>query len=88
MDPLLSQKQAARIVGLSVRTLERHRLAGTGPRYARLGRLIRYQESDLAEWVRNSLRASTSQHGAPAAGRANTSDANPQVPVFPYGVTR
>jgi predicted DNA-binding transcriptional regulator AlpA len=88
MDPLLSQKQAARIVGLSVRTLERHRLAGTGPRYARLGRLIRYQESDLAEWVRNSLRTSTSQPGAPAAGRANTSDANLRGASPPYGVTR
>jgi predicted DNA-binding transcriptional regulator AlpA len=60
MDALLSQKQAARIVGISVRTLERHRLAGTGPRYARLGRLIRYRECDLAEWVHDSLRTSTS----------------------------
>jgi predicted DNA-binding transcriptional regulator AlpA len=72
MDPLLSQKQAARIVGLSVRTLERHRLAGTGPRYARLGRLIRYRECDLAEWVHASLRTSTSQPAARAAGRINT----------------
>jgi predicted DNA-binding transcriptional regulator AlpA len=71
MDPLLSQKQAARIVGLSVRTLERHRLAGTGPRYARLGRMIRYRECDLAEWVYVSLRTSTSQPGAAAPRRSN-----------------
>ena len=58
---LLTQKSAAKLLGISVRTLERHRLAGTGPRYARLGRLIRYQECDLAEWVRASLRTSTSQ---------------------------
>jgi hypothetical protein len=46
MDPLLDQKTTAKLLGLSVRTLERHRLAGTGPRYARLGRLIRYRQDD------------------------------------------
>ena len=67
MDCLLNQKQAARVLGLSARTLERHRLAGTGPRYARLGRLIRYRESDLAEWVHVSLRKSTSHPEVAAA---------------------
>jgi len=61
MDSLLTQKHAARILGLSVRTLERHRLAGTGPRYARLGRLIRYRQNDLIEWVDGNLRNSTSE---------------------------
>lgn len=61
MDSLLNQKQAARILDLSVRTLERHRLAGTGPSYARLGRLIRYRQDDLDAWVRGSLRTSTSE---------------------------
>src|SRR6516162_4403159 len=60
VDQLLNQKQAARILDISVRSLERHRVAGTGPRYARLGRLIRYRECDLAEWVHDSLRTSTS----------------------------
>lgn len=61
MAPLLDQKQAAQILGLSVRTLERHRLAGTGPRYARLGHLIRYRQSDLEDWIDSNLRASTSE---------------------------
>ncbi len=60
-DVLLDQKLAARFLRLSVRTLERHRVAGTGPRYARLGRLIRYRQSDLDEWVARSLRKSTSE---------------------------
>jgi predicted DNA-binding transcriptional regulator AlpA len=51
MDSLLNQKQAARILGLSVRTLERYRITGTGPRYVRLGRLIRYRPNDLKEWI-------------------------------------
>jgi predicted DNA-binding transcriptional regulator AlpA len=58
---LISQKQAARILGLSPRTLERHRVAGTGPRYARLGRLIRYRQCDLSDWVESSVIRSTSE---------------------------
>jgi predicted DNA-binding transcriptional regulator AlpA len=61
MDFLINQKQAARILGLSVRTLERHRIAGTGPRFARLGRLIRYRQNDLTEWVDSKLQNSTSE---------------------------
>jgi predicted DNA-binding transcriptional regulator AlpA len=61
MDKLFDQKQAAHFLGLSVRTLERHRVAGTGPRYARLGRLIRYRENDLKEWVDRNTRGSTSE---------------------------
>jgi hypothetical protein len=48
------------VLGLSVRTLERHRVAGTGPRFTRLGRLVRYREVDLADWVNAGLRLSTS----------------------------
>jgi predicted DNA-binding transcriptional regulator AlpA len=61
MDSLLNQKQAAKILGLSVRTLERHRVAGTGPRWARLGRMVRYRQCDLTEWVESNLRSSTSE---------------------------
>jgi predicted DNA-binding transcriptional regulator AlpA len=60
MDELLDQKSAARILRLSVRTLERHRLAGTGPKFCRLGRVIRYRESDLRDWLEASIRTSTS----------------------------
>ena len=71
MDCLLTQKDAARVLGLSVRTLERHRLAGTGPAYARLGHLIRYRECDLVEWVRGSICTSTSHLAVYADGRAS-----------------
>ncbi len=64
MDTLINPKHAARLLGISVRTLERHRLAGTGPRYARLGRLIRYRQNDLTEWVDQNVRNSTSENVA------------------------
>jgi predicted DNA-binding transcriptional regulator AlpA len=61
MDELLDQKSAARLLKLSVRTLERHRVMGTGPAFCRLGRLIRYRECDVREWIENSVRYSTAE---------------------------
>jgi predicted DNA-binding transcriptional regulator AlpA len=65
MDTLLDQKTAAKLLGLSVRTLEWHRVAGTGPRFARLGRLVRYRENDLIEWIDSNLRNSTAEMSRP-----------------------
>ena len=61
MDQLIDQKTAAKSLGISVRTLERFRLAGTGPRYVRLGRLVRYRQQDLVDFVDRNLRSSTSE---------------------------
>ena len=61
MEDLLSQKHAAQKLKLSMRTLERHRVAGTGPRYAKLGRVVRYDPIALEEWVSSNTRASTSR---------------------------
>jgi hypothetical protein len=64
---LFDQKTAAKLLGLSVRTLERHRVAGTGPRYVRLGRLVRYRQQDLADFVDRNVRTSTSEDAAATA---------------------
>ena len=61
VDQLFDQKTAARLLGISVRTLERFRVAGTGPRYVRLGRLVRYRQQDLVDFVDRNLRRSTSE---------------------------
>ena len=60
MERILNQKDVARLLGVSTRTLERHRVAGTGPRYTLLGKLVRYRQSDLADYVERHLRSSTS----------------------------
>ena len=36
-----------RFVGLSIRTLEKHRIYGTGPRYSKLGGRVVYALEDL-----------------------------------------
>jgi predicted DNA-binding transcriptional regulator AlpA len=66
MQPLLDSRSAARLVGVSVRTLERYRLAGTGPRFSKLGRLVRYRSSDLETWVQLNICDSTSASNPPS----------------------
>jgi hypothetical protein len=61
MSPLLTQRQSAELLRLSERTLERHRVAGTGPLFVRAGRLVRYREDDLQSWIASRVVSSTSQ---------------------------
>jgi excisionase family DNA binding protein len=60
-DVLMTQREAAKLLQLSGRTLERYRASGTGPRYIALGRAIRYRRHDLADWVERAARQSTSE---------------------------
>lgn len=50
-EPFLRTKEAAHYIGVSTRTLEKHRIHGTGPRYNKAGRRIVYAVADLREWV-------------------------------------
>jgi excisionase family DNA binding protein len=61
MLPLLTQRQAAALLRLSERTLERLRVAGTGPRFVRAGRSVRYREGDLEAWIASRVVGSTSE---------------------------
>ncbi len=56
----LRTPEAARFLGLSGRTLEKHRTYGTGPRYSKIGGRVVYQLDDLQNWVRRGEKASTS----------------------------
>ena len=48
----LSTRQAAELLGLSPRTLERYRGAGEGPPYMNLGPRVRYARPDLDAWMK------------------------------------
>jgi hypothetical protein len=63
---LLTQWDAARILRCSVRTMERMRLTGNGPRYIKTTRRVLYREADLEAWLTARLATSTSE----AEGRA------------------
>lgn len=61
---MLTTSEAAQIVRLSPRTLERLRVSGEGPRYVKAGpgkrAKVLYRECDLAAWLEQFSFASTS----------------------------
>ena len=58
--PLVGEERAAELLGgLSVRTLQRWRQDSRGPRFVRVGRLIRYRPEDIAAFAEAGLRAGT-----------------------------
>lgn len=71
----LRTPEAARFLGLSGRTLEKHRVFGTGPRYRKIGGRVVYTVEDLRAWADRGLRTSTSDPG--------TDTVHPAKPVSP-----
>ena len=61
MIELLTVSEAARWAKVSESFLNKARLDGSGPRFLRLGRAIRYTPSDLEAWA----TAAASQAAAP-----------------------
>lgn len=70
----LRTQEAARFLGLSGRTLEKHRCYGTGPVYRKIGGRVVYTIEDLVAWSERGVRRSTSDPDAevlpPARRRA------------------
>ena len=62
----LRTPEAARFLGLSGRTLEKHRTYGTGPRYSKLGGRVVYRLDDLQAWVERGAQALRPPIPAPA----------------------
>ena len=61
---LLSAREAAALLHLSERTLERFRVSGTGPKFVRLGRSIRYRLTDIEVFITTGVVGSTSERPA------------------------
>jgi excisionase family DNA binding protein len=61
---MLTSYEAADYLRLSIRTLERLRVSGLGPKFVRCGRRsVRYQQSALDEWIASRVVRSTSELG-------------------------
>jgi len=58
---LLTQSEAAQLLRLSERTLERLRLTGGGPKFIKAGRRVLYSAEHLEAWVASRVRTSTSE---------------------------
>lgn len=48
---LLHERDAARILGLSIHWLRRKRWEGGGPPYIKLDRAVRYELNPLLQWI-------------------------------------
>ena len=61
----LTQNEAARLLRISPRTLERMRLDGTGCQFRKFGRRVVYAVADLEAWAEAQSFNSTSEFGVP-----------------------
>lgn len=57
---LLTPKEAARFLNLSVSWLAKRRLDGNGPAYIKMGGAVRYSQAALQQWTKGRQRLSTS----------------------------
>lgn len=58
-EALVDQREAARYLGVSERTIEAWRVAGCGPAYVALGRRRLYRRTDLDAFVASRVRQTT-----------------------------
>jgi hypothetical protein len=61
LSPLLTAKEAGRLLKVSLSWLAKSRMRGDGPPYIRVGRSIRYALPDLIQWKNSRRRLSTSE---------------------------
>ena len=62
-DRLLTETQAADFLSVTIRALQAWRQRGGGPRFAKIGRLVRYRMADLTAWLDANTRSHTSDPG-------------------------
>lgn len=60
MTDFLLQNEAAQLLRISERTLERWRVEGSGPQFRRFGRRVVYARGDLHDWANTRAFQSTS----------------------------
>jgi len=61
LDPLLHSVQVAKLLGVSLSWLAKSRMNGTGPRFVKIGRAVRYAMSAVQEYIKRRQRVSTSE---------------------------
>ena len=61
MPALVTEKEAAALLGVSPRSLQKWRRTGAGPVFLKLNRAVRYDPRVLSEWCGERMMSSTSQ---------------------------
>jgi predicted DNA-binding transcriptional regulator AlpA len=60
----LRTEEAARLLGLSGSTLEKHRVFNTGPMYMKIGGRVVYEVDELMWWAKQTRRSGTKDESA------------------------
>ena len=60
-DELLDQSHVAKILRTTTKFLEARRVRGGGPKFIRVGRLVRYHPHDVRDWIESRRVSSTSE---------------------------
>jgi predicted DNA-binding transcriptional regulator AlpA len=63
---LMDSAAVAKMLGMNPNWPAVARMTGNGPRYLRIGRLVRYRREDVEEWLASKERTSTSSSDASA----------------------
>jgi hypothetical protein len=61
MERLMTRKEAAEHLGFAPQTLARYAWLGKGPRFKKLGRLVRYTLDDLEAWIKEEGLTASSE---------------------------
>jgi len=66
-NKLLTTEEACERLGGGIKpaTMRVWRMQGKGPRFHKIGALVRYDEAVLERWIADQMRSSTSQKAAP-----------------------
>jgi hypothetical protein len=67
-DAALTEGQAARLLGVSPRTMQAWRLRGGGPPYLKIGRAVRYRRKVLVAFQEACTVSSTAEADARGVG--------------------
>jgi excisionase family DNA binding protein len=59
LDHFLDEKQLAKLLGVSIRTLQNRRVAGGGIPFIKIGKAVRYNPKDVAEYLEQHRLTST-----------------------------
>ena len=57
----IGEQEASKLIGVSVSSLQKMRMRGDGPPYAKIGPRVRYLPTTLREWVARHEVRSTSE---------------------------
>ena len=60
-DQLMTEKDVASLICITPRALQNWRLRGGGPEYIKIGRSVRYQRSDVMQFI-NERKKRHSSH--------------------------